>query len=57
MRMTKRRNSRRVGFEKCPIPWKELINIISLVNDVFSTLKIFLNSVYNFHENAFRVMC
>ena len=25
MRMAKRRNSRRAGFEKCPIPWKELI--------------------------------
>ena len=24
MRMAKRRNSRRAGFEKCPIPWKEL---------------------------------
>ena len=27
MRMVKRRNSRRAGFEKCPIPWKELMKI------------------------------
>ena len=25
MRMAKCRNSRRAGFEKCPIPWKELM--------------------------------
>ena len=24
MKMVKRRNSRKAGFEKCPIPWKEL---------------------------------
>ena len=24
MRLAKRRIDRRVGFEKCPIPWKEL---------------------------------
>ena len=33
MRMAKCRNSRRAGFEKCPIPWKELI---TYVNDLFS---------------------
>ena len=25
MRMAKCQNSRRTGFEKCPIPWKELM--------------------------------
>ena len=38
MRMAKRRIARRVGFEKCLIPWKELISNsegeLQLIDDV-----------------------
>ena len=33
MRMAKRRNSCRAGFEKCPIPWKELKWYLNLFLD------------------------
>ena len=33
MRMAKRQNSRRAGFEKCPIPWKELMLITCKCNE------------------------
>ena len=31
MRMAESQNSRKAGFEKCPIPWKELIGFTSLI--------------------------
>ena len=47
MRMAKRRNSRRAGFEKCLIPWKELTRKKEFFNkNAFSDEKHFFLKNY-----------
>ena len=47
MRMAKCRNFRRAGFEKCPIPWKELktVDIDGNISSTFSTNKAFASEL------------
>ena len=44
MRMDKRRIARRVGFEKCLIPWKELKQLTLITNQILSS-EIFPDSL------------
>ena len=48
MRMAKRRIARRVGFEKCLIPWKELMDIYNHVPNVSYVQK---NSSVTYNNN------
>ena len=50
MRLAKRRNSHRAGFEKCPISWKELI--YTMIDQQYSELFKTVTKIIQYGHSA-----